>query len=282
MKTKTSTQKGMMFIFLASIAWSFSGVLGKWVPFGPLTIMGGRALMTTLFFALQRKSFRFVNNRGTWLGAVSIAATSLLFLIANKLTTSANAIVLQYAMPAVVILLSWVLYRQKPSRLDVLAALFVMVGVVLCFVSGLGGGTLIGDLIALLSAVSFALVYMAARMPRTDPMDYTYQGNLLSCLCLLTVPFDSAFSFNPSALFGVFLMGLALTFGYFFFSLGMKSDLNPVTASILSNLEPVLNPTWVFLAMGEKPGLYSIIGAFVVLGTVTVYGILKNRKPAQA
>ncbi len=268
---------GALLIMLASVAWSFSGLLSKWVPWSAFSIIGARAIMAVLAFGLSRKTFKPAFSMGTWLGALGVMSTSVLFILANKLTTAANAIVLQYAMPIVVIFASWVFWGQKPGLTDVAASLAALAGIFMCFMGGLGHGSLPGDALALLSAFTFALVFFAARLPNTDPADYTYLGSLLSLLFLLYIPFDSAFSLAPLPLLGILAMGVCLSAGYLLFTAGMRTALHPVTASIMANVEPVLNPLWVFLFLGENPGALSLMGAALVILSVTAYGVVKNQ-----
>lgn len=272
MKKPSGAGMGALCVFLSAVVFSTSGLLSKSLPWGALSAVGFRAVFAALLLGFARKSFRITNNLATWLGAAGVAGTSVLFLLANKLTTAANAIVLQYAMPAIVIVLCVVVYRQKLSRRDALTAAVVLLGVGLCFSEGLGGGALAGDLLALGSALTYALVFFAARMPGADPRAYTYQGNLLSLPLLLCIPFDASFSPEPAFLLMGAAMGVAVGLGYLFLSKGMRRGISPVAAAIISNVEPVLNPTWVYLALGEQPGVLSLLGALIVLGAVTLYG----------
>lgn len=274
--------RGAALIMLACVAWSFSGVLSKWTPWGPLSLVGARAAMAAVAFGFRRGSFRVRFTPGVVLGALGVSLTSTLFIIANKMTTAANAIVLQYAAPIVVILFCWVYFRQRPTKLDILAACITGAGVVLCFMGGLQGGSPLGDTLALLSAFTFATVFFAVRMPNTDPLDYTYLGNLFSALLLLAIPFDQSFALDTRSIIGVLLMGLSLTVGYLLFSQGLRTGVNPVTAAIVANVEPVLNPLWVYLVIGEQPGPYTLLGAALVLLSVTLYSILKGRQEQKA
>lgn len=273
---------GALCIMIGCLAWSFAGVLSKWTPWGAYSIIGARSLFTVLVFAFKRKSLKIVFTRGNWIGAFGVAATSALFIIANKMTSAANAIVLQYAMPVVVILGYWIFQGKKPSLLDAGTGLSVMLGVVLCFMGGFRRGALLGDALALLSAFTFALVFFAARMKDADPTDYAYLGNILTSLFLIAVPFDPGFTLAPGALIAALLMGVCLSLGYLFFSAGMKARVHPVTASILANVEPVMNPFWAFLFLGENPGALSLFGAALVLFSVSVYSVLKPRQERRA
>ena len=177
-------------------------------------------------------------------------------------------------MTAIVIVVQILFFRAHPRKLDVGAAVLVMLGVVLCFCQGLGRGQFLGDLLAFGSAFTWAAVFLAARMPGVDSLSYAYQGNLLACLFLIRMPFDPAV--RAGGLQGCLvpgLMGLCLGLGYVFFALGMKGKLSPTVAAIVANIEPVLNPMWVLIFLGEAPGALSFLGAAVVLVTVTVYSL---------
>lgn len=271
-----SKQKiGALQVALAAACWSFAGVFCKYLPWNPFTIIGLRAIVCTLALRLTRKSFRVKITRGTLLGAVGMAATGVLFLCATKLTTSANAIVLQYAMPVFVFGLCWLFYRQKPSKIDVLTSVCVLIGVALCSLSGIlgGGGKLTGDLLALVSAVTYSLVFFCARLPDTDAADYVYLGALISTPLALNAFFDPDMTLRLPHILAILAMGLCLAGGYFFISKSLN-NVEPVTSALLANLEPVLNPIWVYLFLGENPGIFTVVGALIVIGSITVYSIL--------
>ena len=266
---------GALQVALAAISWSFAGVLSKSLPWNPLTINGVRSLIAAILLAFTRRSARVRLNRGTVLGALGVSLTSILFMLATKLTTSANAIVLQYAMPAFVIAFSWLFFGQRPSRRQLIIALFIMLGVVLCSWDGLSGGNPIGDVLAILSAVTFALVFFCARMPDTDPMDYSYLGMVFSAPLALYACFDPSVSATPSHWLIGLGLGLCLTGGYFFISKSMN-NVSPISSALLANLEPILNPLWVFLVLGERPGALTLIGAAIVLIAATVYALMPH------
>lgn len=264
-------------VALAGVFWSFSGVLGKFTPWNALSLVGFRGLIAMLFLGLIRRSFRPRNTLGNWMGAVGVLGTCILFMFANKLTTSANAIVLQYAMTVVVIVVESVIYHTKPRQLDVIAAALVMAGVVLCFCQGMGEGRFLGDTLALASAATYALVFLMAHMPGVDAMSYAFQGNMLCSVFLVCLPFDEGVAGGGvTGWLAAIVMGMCLGLGYFCFSKGMSTGLSPTIASITANIEPVLNPIWVLLFLGESPGKLSIAGAAIVLATITFYSIRKS------
>lgn len=275
--------RAVFLIFLAGVFWSFGGVLSKFAEWNAFTLSGARSVVAVLLLGLCRGSFRPVNTKATWLGAFGVVSTAVLFMAANKLTSAANTIVLEYAMPVFVVLYQVLIRREKIRRSEILAILAVLAGVILCFAQGLTGGGMLGNALALLSALTWAIVFLAARMPGCDVQSYTYQGNLLGCLCLLAAPFDGNFSVTPRSLLVALALGLALGLGYLCFSRGMGKNVSPVTAAVVANAEPVLNPFWCFLFLGENPGPLSLTGMAVVLIAVTVYSVLasKNRREAE-
>ena len=263
----TRSRLGALQVALAAISWSFAGALSKSLPWNSFTINGVRSLVAAVLLAFARRGVKVKLTKGTLLGAAGTALTGVLYMIAVKLTTSANAIVLQYAMPTFVILFSWIFYGQKPGARQLIIAACIMVGVVLCSWEGLTGGNVLGDVIALMAAVTFSLVFFCARMPGADPRDYSYLGMVFCAPFALNACFDPGVTANP-----VF----CLAGGYFFISKSM-SNVSPVSAALLSNLEPILNPVWAFLLVGEKPGRLTIVGASIVLVAATVYTLMPAR-----
>lgn len=266
---------GALQVALAAISWSFAGVFSKSLPWNSFTINGMRSLIAALLLAIARGGFRVRLTKGTLLGALGVALTSVLYMAATKLTTSANAIVLQYAMPVFVILFSWLFFHQRPSRRHVVIAAFIMLGVVLCSWDGLSGGNPLGDIIAILSAVTFALVFFCARVPGANPQDYSYLGMILCAPFALNVFFDPGVTANPVHWLIALGLGLCLAGGYYFISRSMN-NVAPISAALLANLEPILNPIWVFIFVGERPGPLTILGATIVLVTATVYSLMPN------
>jgi len=278
MNTKALQRRGVVKIMLAAFFWSFTGFFGKWIPWNGFSTAGYRAIAATFLLGCARKSFKLSKSPMSWLSSFVTAAASITFLVANKLTTAANAIVIQYSMTGFVILVNWLITKKKPSTRDLVTAVVVMFGVALCFLGGFGGGKLLGDLIAVSSALFFGGIFLLSQVPGNDAMTYTYQGSLLCILFLFTIPGDPNFVLTPmTALVGA-TMGVSVGLGYMFFSSGMRDGVPATKASIISNIEPVMSPIWVFLALGEKPGIWSIVGAAIVLGAVTLYGL--NKKPA--
>lgn len=279
---------GPLFVVLSAVAWSFSGVLSQGLMWNGFTKTGVRGIVASLIFAAFRKSFKVKITFGLVLGALGVALTSLLYMSATLYTSASNAIVLQYSMPAYVILLNLLVFHQKPRLRDIITVVFVMLGVVLCCMEGLRGDkdSMFGNLLGLLSGLTFALVFFASRLPGCDSISYSYFGNVLSIVMAVSLFFDPNVHFVPTETYtssmiamdftkGI-LLGVSLGLGYLFFSLGIKRT-SAVSAAIITNLEPVLNPVWVFVFMGVQPGIFGILGALIVLLTVTLHSIVPHR-----
>ena len=274
-------------MFLSAVSWSFSGVISKNVEWNGFSKAGVRAIVAVLIYALARKTFKVKLTAHNLIGALGVATTSLLYMIAVTLTTSANAIVLQYSMPIYVVLISLMVFKIKPSLKDIIVLPILLLGVILCCAGGSSGGeplpnAALGNALALISGLTFAFVFITSRFKDADSVEYTYLGNLISVLLAVSVFFDknADFGFDAHTLsqWGlVALLGVSLGLGYLFLGWGLKTA-SPTTAAILENLEPVLNPIWVFLVVGERPGLTGLIGCAVVLVTVTVYSCLPESK----
>ena len=272
----TRSHLGALQVALAAISWSFAGALSKSLPWNSFTINGMRSLVAAVLLAFARRGVRVRLTKGTLLGAAGTALTGVLYMVAVKLTTSANAIVLQYAMPAFVILFSWIFYGQRPGLRQLVIAGCIMAGVVLCSWEGLAGGNVRGDVIALMAAVPFSLLFFCACMPGADPRDYSYLGMVFCAPCALNAFFDPGVTANPVHWLTAVALGFCLAGGYFFISKSM-SNVSPVSAALLSNLEPILNPVWAFLLVGERPGRLTVVGASIVLAAATVYALMPAR-----
>lgn len=278
----TQQQKGTLFVFLASVLYSLGGLCIKVIPWNGLAINGGRTAIALVVMGIYfwKSGHRLRFNRWILLGAFAVCATNILFSAANKMTTAANAIVLQYTAPIFVIILSVLFLRKRPGKLDVATCVVVFGGVVCFFVESLSGGGLAGDVLALISGISYAGVFMLNDLPDADPLSSAFFGHVISAAVGLPFLFRET-DFGITAVtslvvLGVFQVGLA----FIFLGEGLKST-PPVTASLVSGLEPVLNPVLVAVFYHEYIGLTALLGAFIVVGGVIVYNVLLARQGVQ-
>ena len=271
-------QKGTLFVFIAAVLYSIGGLCMKVIPWSGLAINGGRtviALVTIgVYLAVIKHPPRF--NRWILLGAVAVSGTNILFSVANKMTTSANAIVLEFTAPIFLILISAVLLKQRPQKIDVAACVIVFGGILFFFADSLAMGNWLGNFFALLSGLTYAVVFLMNDMPDADAISSVFWGNVISAL--IGVPFifrETDFSFVPIlslVILGVFQVAIA----YILLVNGLKYT-PPVTACLVSGIEPVLNPILVAVFYKELMSKYAIIGAVIVILGVVAYNVLKAR-----
>lgn len=275
-------RKGTLYVFLAAVLYSIGGLCIKLIPWGGMAINGARTAIALLvvgaYLKWARHRLRF--SVSIFIGALSVCGTNILFSLANKLTTAANTIVLQFTAPIFVLLFSILLFRKRPSRLDIAAAVLVLGGVALFFVESLSAGGMLGNVLALLSGISYAGVFLMNALPGSDPISSVFWGQVISAA--VGLPFVATErDFSPSAMtalliLGVFQVGVA----YILLTEGLKTT-PPVTASLISGIEPVLNPILVAVFCRELIGPLSLAGAVIVVGGVVGYNVLLARQPVE-
>jgi drug/metabolite transporter (DMT)-like permease len=270
---------GSLLIFIAAVMWSFGGLAAKILTWNAFSIACIRGLIAFVVILIYRGKTRISFSKSTILSAISLTLTTTLFMLANKLTTSANAIVLQYSAPVFILLFSFIFQKYTPSRKDVIAVTLTLFGISLFFIERLQTGYWLGDFVGLLSGVSFAGVFFANKLPNANPVDASLLGNLFSIFLLPFLFFDKNFlTFSAINWTVILLMGtLQLGVPYILFSLGIKKT-SAVKSSIIATIEPILNPIWVFLAVGEIPGILSLFGGSIVLITIVIYNITKTKE----
>ncbi len=275
----TQNQKGTLCVFLAALLYSIGGLCIKVIPWGGMAINGGRTAIALVviggYLALVKHPLRL--NRWILLGALCVFGTNALFSVANKMTTAANTIVLQFTAPIFVMLFSAIFFHRKPTKLDLAACVVVFGGIVFFFVDSLSMGGTVGNLLALCSGVAYAGVFMMNEMPNSDAICSVFWGDVISAVTGLPFLFrESDFSAAPVIsllILGVFQVAVA----YILLTIGLKTTPS-VTASLVSGIEPVLNPILVAVFYGEKMGALALVGAAIVIGGVVGYNILKQNE----
>ncbi len=273
--------KGTLCVFFAAVLYSIGGLCIKVIPWNGLSINAGRNIVALLVVGgyLLLTGHRPRLNKWVALGAASVCGTNVLFTLANKMTTAANAIVLQFTAPIFVILLSMIFWKKRPLRLDLAACAVVLLGVVCFFVDSLEAGGMLGNVLALLSGLSYAGVFLLNDMPDSDPISSVFWGDVTSVIvglpALLQETEFSAVALTSLVILGAFQVGLA----YILMCIGLKTT-PAVTAALVSGIEPVLNPILVAFFYHETVGTLSLLGAVVVVGAVLLYNVLRARRPA--
>lgn len=266
----THLKRGRLLVFSAAILWSLAGVFIKFLDLHPLTIVFYRSLFASLVFIpfLSRSEVRF--SAPLLVSVVSYTAAISAFVSANKLTTAANAIVLQYTAPVFVFLLARLLLGQKISRLNGAVLAASMVGVAIISFDSAGEPEMAGVLTALSSGVFFAIYMVNLEKAReVSPVFLTCVNNLACALMLLPlVRSQLALSLDQWTVLAV-MGALQLGLPYFLFSLGLRT-VSLQEASLIALIEPVLNPLWVALVVGEVPSPATIVGGAMILAALAL------------
>jgi|SRR5690554_1429265 len=261
----------ILLIFTA-VLWSLGGMLIKSISWSPMAIAGMRSMIATVVFwaYLRRPKFNWsVAQVG---GALAYSATVILFVLANKMTTAANAILLQYTAPIYVAVFSAWFLGERSTKADWITVFAVLGGMVLFFLDDLSPGDFYGNLLAIGSGISFAAVTMFLRKQKGgSPMESVLLGNVITAF--IGLPFCFTFFSSSSAVtdwVGLFLLGvLQLGVPYILYTVALKR-VKALKAVLISVIEPLLNPLWVLLIIGEAPGPWAVLGGLVVLVAVTV------------
>ena len=271
--------RGELCVFCSAVLYSIGGLCIKLIPWNGMAINSARTgialVLIAAYLAAVRHPIRL--NRWILLGSLCVFGTNALYSVANKLTAAANVIVLQFTAPIFVVIFTMIFFRQKPKKLDLMACAVVFFGIALCFLGSLEGGQMLGNVLALLSGATYAVVFMMNRLPDGDPISSVFWGDLMSFLTglpflLRETDFSGVVVLNLLIL-GLFQVGLA----YILLCIGLRT-VNPVASSLISGIEPVLNPIWVAVFYGETIGPMGILGAILVVGGVLSYNLLKLKQ----
>jgi drug/metabolite transporter (DMT)-like permease len=271
--------RGVLFVVAAALFWSFGGLWIKLVAMNGLAVAGGRSAIAAVLVWLymrSRRELRVPMTREVMLGAVAYAGTVIFFVLANKSTTAANAILIQYTAPVYVALLSSRMLREPITALDWGTIVLVIGGMVLLMLDGLQSGGLFGNILALVSSVFFALCVIAIRIGRSGTaIGMVLYGNILTAL--VGLPFAFVASPGASDILYLVLLGVVqLGLGYIFFVEGMKS-VSAIEGALLPVIEPVLNPVWVAVFAGETPSTTTVLGGLLIVGAVTARSLAHAR-----
>ena len=273
---------GPLMMLIACILFSTGGILCKLIPWSPLAINGVRNLfggcLIGIYLLATHHRLRF--NLTIFIGAVCMGGVTTLFIVANKLTTAANAIILQYSAPIWLILLSALLLKKKPLVKDVITIVIVLIGIVFFFLDGIGSGTTWGNIAGLGAGLFYSGLFLLNSLPNADALSSLFIGQIGTGVLMSPLVFrESDFSVVPVVTvicLGLFQVGL----GYVFFNLVTKYTA-PVTASIIAGIEPILNSVLVMIFWGEMLKPLALIGAVIVIAAILIYNIISARKPRE-
>ena len=279
----TRERQGMLLMMLTAILWSTSGLFIKLVPWPAMCIACARSLAAVVPFIIYMRvrGLKLVWNKKTLGNGLLLMLLTFLFVNATKLTTAANAIILQYTAPIFVVLLSMLFLGKRYKGRDFLTIFLAFVGIALCFADQLSPGSMLGNILGLLSGVAFGAIFTILGTADTE---VRVSGMAIGLLMTAVVgaPF---FAITPvvwepsSVLIMVFLGLFQLGIPYIMMTVAI-GRCSPLACCLISAVEPLLNPIWVMLVIRETPGPLALIGGVVVIATVTVWSITSNTNQA--
>ncbi len=271
-------QKGIIAIIIAALLWSTGGLFIKLISLNAYQLSFYRSIFSALTFIVLFRKKVFVFNYSILLNGLFYAGILILFVVATKLTTAANAIFLQYTAPIYVLILEPIILKTKLKRINVVSVFLAFLGMTLFFVGELSPAHFEGNIIALLSGICFAAFLLGIRKSdESYRVPAIFWGNIfIPMLCFNSV--YPEFNIDSKNLLmvvylGVFQIGLA----YAVFTYSIKR-IEGIEAALIAMIEPVMNPIWVYLGYGEKPSPFAILGGLIILSTISVRTIIAEKR----
>lgn len=266
----------LLLVLGAAILWSTGGLFIKANTLSPFELSFGRSIFAVITVAILTRREGFGINGVSALASILYAALLVLFVMATKLTTAANAIFLQYTAPVYVLLLEPFFYKENFRLRDLITVAVCICGMSLFFVGKLQPNDVLGNLVALSSGLCFAFYVLLLRHDKSRAVNRASSviyGNLIVVIVCAPAFFGAlqrgigGGDLAGMAYLGVIQIGVA----YLFFTLAMARGVRSLDAGIIGYIEPVLNPIWVFLFLGERPSTWAILGGGIIVAAVVVH-----------
>ena len=267
---------------LCACLWSISGIFIKWISWSPFLIAGGRSLISAavlgLFMAVSRIGIQVC--RSSLCAGISLGVSFLCFVSANKLTTAANAIVLQYTSPIFILIISALFLHQQIKKREAAVVCAAAAGILLFFLDQLSPGNIAGNFLGILAGFFLSIMFVLIGLAGNND-SIRMSGILFAHIftALIGIPVGASFTASISTreiclilILGIFQLGIP----YIFYAIAAK-DCSPLACSLIGMLEPLLNPVWVFLLDGEAPGPFALAGAAIVIAAVACWCVIENR-----
>jgi drug/metabolite transporter (DMT)-like permease len=268
-------------MLICATLWSTAGIFIKLIPWNSFVITCLRSLIAglTILTYILAKRYKIVVNRRTVVPGLIMAAVYFCFVAANKLTTAANAIVLQFTAPLFIVVFSAIIYGKKIKKLDLIAVLVTFAGIALFFLDKLSTGYLLGNIVAIVAGIFMAFMYMTmGDIQGEEKFSAAFLGQMFAFLgglpfLIVTKPALSGMPLLYIFLLGVFQLGIAYTL-----YTRASEYCPPLACCLLGAVEPLLNPVWVAIFDGEVPGVFALIGGVIVVTAVTGWCVLSGRE----
>ncbi|MBQ9132974.1 MAG: DMT family transporter [Clostridia bacterium] len=280
MDTTASKKIGIIQMVLCAVLWSIGGVFIKAVEMNAFVIAGGRSLFAVLavivYMALTKQ--KFILSRDTLVSGGLLSMVFICFVAANKYTTAANAIVLQYTAPIFVLIFTMIFLHKKPRYLDIAAVLLTLVGVVVFFLGSLEAGGMLGNALGVLAGMFMGGMFVAVGNTKgEEKMSGILLGHLFCAAIGLPFLAFTENTVNAKGVFFLVLLGVVqLGIPYILYALA-TNRCSAISCVVISAIEPILNPIWVAIFNKEIPSALSMISGLFLIAVITVYSVLDER-----
>lgn len=266
--------KATFLLLLTALLWSTGGILIKLINLDPIAIAGFRSLFAAIIFLpFIGNPFKLRLNKLKLLCALCYVGNVTLIVVATKYTTAANAILLQYTAPIYVTLFSASFLGERISKREYITVIGVLIGMVLFAYDGLTNKGMFGNVLAMLSGMFFAgIILLSKKIDTSSPIEPLFLGNLLTALLCSPFFFTQSVSTNDFRMLlvlGVFQLGIP----YVLYAFAIRY-ISAIQTSLITTLEPILNPIWVFLVTSELPSPLSLAGGLIVISFIASNYIL--------
>lgn len=261
-------------MLICAALWSVAGIFIKLIPWNGFAVAGMRSLIAGLTIAIYMliTRRRYILSRRTVIGGIMTAGVYTCFTVANKLTTAANAIVLQFTCPVFIVILSAIFLKQKIRKNDLAVVIATLAGIALFFFDQLKPGYILGNFVAIAAGMFMAVMFiLVGNMEGDERFSTITNGQFLTFFVglpfiIATKPEFTAAATASILVLGVFQLGIS-------YILYVKSTqyCPPLACCLLGALEPLLNPVWVLIFDGERPGVWALIGGIIVVVSITLW-----------
>ena len=272
--------RAMLEMLMCAALWSIAGIFIKLIPWNSFVISALRSFFAglTVLVYIRIKGYKIVINRQTLIPGLLLGLVYIAFVAANKLTTAANAIVLQFTDPIFIVIFSALFFGQRFKKRDFIAVICTFIGIGMIFLDQLSEGYLIGNFVAIFAGACLGGMFIAMGKAETqERFSAMLVGQAVAFIFGLPFIITTKPEFSALPVLYIIILGV-LQLGIPYILYGRAAEhCPPLACSLLGALEPLLNPVWVLIFDGEKPGLFALIGGVIVIVSVTVWCIAGNK-----
>lgn len=272
-------------MLVCATLWSIAGILIKVIPWTGFSVAAMRGLIAGITIAVYMalKKYRFILNKKTLITGILSAMVYTCFVCSNKMTTAANAIVLQFTSPVFIVIFTTVIYKTGIRRADLLVVLFTLAGITLTFLDKLESGYILGNFVAVGAGMFMAGMFVSVgNCEGEERFSGILLGQFFTFLIGLPSVIISKPEFTPAATAAILALGVfQLGISYILYIKSSKYC-PPLACCLLGAVEPLLNPVWVMIFDGETPGVLALVGGIIVIASVTVWCIFGKEKAEAA